>query len=388
MKRWKKNLAGLLALAGCLMGQSTVWAEESATPDMESLFYTYSGDNQVFDYTDEDYLCAGPQLEQKAYSGFLALKQLDMNWDGEEELLAIRIKNETDEAGAAENVLLGEVYQYQGNKLQRLAQYELADGVLTGNSVRIDVFFVYTDNGVALACEEKETSSILADGISWSFRAASFDGAQFNEYAVGSMNGSSFSEEENAGARSAVNALGLYPAQLVDAAIADQVGNLELLNTIKRSTTADYETINAFLLGSAETAVQYGETHFYSYANEGLENKISGSFVSKPDAQEAAAATADYVIADSDSRYITEEDLAPLSEYEILLARNEIYARHGRIFNNEELNAYFTSKSWYTPTVSGTDFTEEYAAQVFNEFEIMNITTIVQYEQAHGLNQF
>lgn len=388
MNRWKKNLAASLAGAVGLMMGSTVLAEETASPDLVSLFYTYSGDNLVFDYSCEDYLNSARQLEKTAYSGFLALKQVDMNWDGEEELLAIRIKNETNEEGIAENVLLGEVYQYQGNKLQRLAQYELADNVLSGNMVRTDVFLVQTDSGVLVCCEEKEVTSVLADGTYWSFRAASFDGTQFTEYGRSRMNGSSFSEEERADAWNAVNSLGLYPAQIVDAPISDQVGNLELLNTVKRETTADYETIHAFIAGSGEPPMQYGETGFYSYINEGLENKINSQFVTALDIQEEAAATADYVIPDSDSRYITQEDLNKLSEYEVLLARNEIYARHGRIFNNEELNEYFTSKSWYNPTVTGADFTEEYAASVFNEFEITNITTIVQYEQAHGLNQF
>lgn len=95
----------------------------------------------------------------------------------------------------------------------------------------------------------------------------------------------------------------------------------------------------------------------------------------------------DYIIPDSDSRYITDEDLTGLSDYEILLARNEIYARHGRIFVNEDLNSYFRSKSWYQPAVSGEDFTEEYAASVFNEYERANIDTIVKYEQAHNINQ-
>ena len=55
---------------------------------------------------------------------------------------------------------------------------------------------------------------------------------------------------------------------------------------------------------------------------------------------------------------------------------------------NEDLDSYFRSKSWYQPTVSGSDFTEEYAASVFNDFERTNIDTIVKYEQAHNINQF
>jgi len=39
----------------------------------------------------------------------------------------------------------------------------------------------------------------------------------------------------------------------------------------------------------------------------------------------------DYIFSDSDSRYLTEEEIRSLSQEEMRIARNEIYARHGRI---------------------------------------------------------
>ena len=142
--------------------------------------------------------------------------------------------------------------------------------------------------------------------------------------------------------------------------------------------------------------MEYGETMFHSYRNENRENKGQENFAATAEHSDSGQQTAstetvssgDYIIPDSSSRYITEEDLTGLSDYEILLARNEIYARHGRMFVNEDLDSYFRSKSWYQPTVSGSDFTEEYAASVFNDFERTNIDTIVKYEQAHNINQF
>jgi len=42
-------------------------------------------------------------------------------------------------------------------------------------------------------------------------------------------------------------------------------------------------------------------------------------------------------------------DLAGLSKVELRVARNEIYARHGRFFKDQTLANYFSQFSWYQP---------------------------------------
>ncbi|SET45543.1 Mg-chelatase subunit ChlD [[Clostridium] aminophilum] len=55
----------------------------------------------------------------------------------------------------------------------------------------------------------------------------------------------------------------------------------------------------------------------------------------------------DQIIPDSSSRAITAADLNGLSLAELRIARNEIFARHGRMFKDILLNQWFLSKSWY-----------------------------------------
>lgn len=93
--------------------------------------------------------------------------------------------------------------------------------------------------------------------------------------------------------------------------------------------------------------------------------------------------SSEYIIADSSTRYLTNADLSPLSEWEVRIARNEIYARHGRIFNTKELADYFAEKSWYTPSISPDNFNNSY----LNSIEIENLKFITNYEKAHNLNQ-
>ena len=48
-----------------------------------------------------------------------------------------------------------------------------------------------------------------------------------------------------------------------------------------------------------------------------------------------------YIFYDSDSRYLTGDELSGLSSWELKVARNEIYARHGRLFKDNELSTVY-----------------------------------------------
>lgn len=81
----------------------------------------------------------------------------------------------------------------------------------------------------------------------------------------------------------------------------------------------------------------------------------------------------------SDSRLITEADLAGMDQQQVALARNEIYARHGRTFRNETYQNYFDSQDWYTPDPNYSDDTVS-----LSETEKANAQFILAYEQAKG----
>lgn len=79
----------------------------------------------------------------------------------------------------------------------------------------------------------------------------------------------------------------------------------------------------------------------------------------------------------SDSVYITYSDLYGRSQDEIAFIRNEIYARHGYIFQTEPYKSYFSAKSWYSPNPY---FDESY----FSYIEKANKDFIVEYEKSMG----
>lgn len=100
-----------------------------------------------------------------------------------------------------------------------------------------------------------------------------------------------------------------------------------------------------------------------------------------PTATPVPAASADYVLPESSVRRIEAWELYGLSRWECNVARNEIYARHGRIFRDEELAAYFASMPWYTPSVDPDTF-DANASERLSQIELDNVYLILEYEES------
>ena len=66
----------------------------------------------------------------------------------------------------------------------------------------------------------------------------------------------------------------------------------------------------------------------------------------------------EWIFADSSERLLTDADVAGLSAWELKVARNEIYARHGRMFTSADLKAHFEGCSWYEGTIAPEDFSD------------------------------
>ncbi len=90
----------------------------------------------------------------------------------------------------------------------------------------------------------------------------------------------------------------------------------------------------------------------------------------------------DYILPDSDKRVYSNDELSQLSDNDLYLARNEIYARHGRIFTNQDLADYFGSKPWYKPEISSDKFDDS----VLNNSETANIKELSKMEKQRGIN--
>ena len=74
-----------------------------------------------------------------------------------------------------------------------------------------------------------------------------------------------------------------------------------------------------------------------------------------------------------ENKALTEEMLHGLSLHELRLLRNEVYARHGRMFRAEWLQQYFFFQPWYAPD-------ENFKDEELSGTDKLNVETIVKYE--------
>lgn len=90
-----------------------------------------------------------------------------------------------------------------------------------------------------------------------------------------------------------------------------------------------------------------------------------------------------FIFYDSDRRYLSESELDELTEAEVRIALNEIYARRGYKFTAaEDMIQHFSMCSWY----NGTETDMSKVAAKFNDYEKKNVDMLVSYECKHGLN--
>lgn len=113
------------------------------------------------------------------------------------------------------------------------------------------------------------------------------------------------------------------------------------------------------------------------YLNEETKNKKNEDL--KTVEEDESGVLEEYVLPASNTRMYTLEELSSLSLEQLRIARNEIYARHGREFSSEDLKNYFSSKSWYKPIYSAEEF-DAMGDRELNEFEIANRDMIVELE--------
>ena len=150
----------------------------------------------------------------------------------------------------------------------------------------------------------------------------------------------------------------------------------EVVNKLLKQCDADYmkyleeESSRLIAEGTPKDAVQILEDAKELVRDqEKLEKLIATAEKAETDKKNAVVKKdSEYIIPDSNSRYLTESDISGLSLQQLNYAKNEIYARRGRKFDSVELQEYFGSKSWYRGTIEPSQFTND----MLNDYEIKN----------------
>ncbi len=131
---------------------------------------------------------------------------------------------------------------------------------------------------------------------------------------------------------------------------------------------------------SGWSQVKVGDITGYVYSGYLSTSKDGGSDNSNHN-NSGNSKSSGYILPDSGNRNYTKDELSKLSKSDLRLARNEIYARHGRKFNDESLRKYFEGKSWYSGTVDAATFDANISSYL-NSYELANLKLIQEVENS------
>ena len=83
-----------------------------------------------------------------------------------------------------------------------------------------------------------------------------------------------------------------------------------------------------------------------------------------------------YLLPDADTYFITEQNISWMSDDQLILARNEFFARRGRKFSTKWIQEYFNKQKWYHGKIEEKLFN----GNLFNAYETANVNFIAAYE--------
>ena len=153
------------------------------------------------------------------------------------------------------------------------------------------------------------------------------------------------------------------------------------------SQNSQQQAGSANLQGSGSSANSassgYGSTYDYNSTTNDYDTSgydTSGYDTSHYDDEESGDED-EYIFPDSDTTYLTKSDLKGMSADELNYAKNELYARHGRIFNREDLQEYFEDCSWYEGVYTADEWDSYGDSYFFNDVEMANRNLLVKTEK-------
>lgn len=303
-------------------------AYEENNTDGQILYHT-KGINEL-DYIDD---------------GCLYYELRDMDEDNVPELFTINIENYNE--GYEINTV---IYEAKDGQVVQAAKKTLVGGVLGENVDSATIRFLLKD-GKYICADSWQHAFVSADGAWVNLYACYYNGAEFVETATFDFCGSDMYE------------IGKGETELVDQ-----------LNTMR------YE--------KAAVAVYDRDILHFCAADEGVEALLKISLTNSMETEETQwnekpVATVrqynkndmnqGYILPQSNTRLLTADELKGMSKENLRIARNEIYARYGWRFEDEDLQKHFAACAWYAPAENIDD-------AVLSDIERFNKDLLVEAE--------
>lgn len=144
--------------------------------------------------------------------------------------------------------------------------------------------------------------------------------------------------------------------------------------TPEGDTSASTGTVVKLVISSGQIQRETEAPATQAQQSSNSQNSSSGNSNAQSSSNTNTNNNGGFIFPNSDSSYLSNAQVSALSDNDLQLAINEIYARRGRIFKDASLNAYFNSQSWY----EGKYTAEEFEKNVkFNTYEQKNLQLLI-----------
>lgn len=372
-------LALLIAISGCGKSESSLNGQDSSeeinangtgedeeqadqtkgTVDAENALAEYALhlngsnlDGVSFEYTKTaDGMWQRSSLDDSLFqvAGNLDFVLRDFDGDGNEELLTYDMEKRDGEWAVTASM-----YEQKDGQVQKADTkilLEKAFSFCDSGDVR---FFLKDDKYICM--DSGLSCFVIADGMQYAVKAYSYNGEKLVEMANEELQGSDFYE--------------------VGHSMTDYVDQLNTMG-FSKTAAAVYDR-DVFRICAADSGITFLSKILlhHSYLEEdktwAYDPYAYMEFVEGEEAEDA------YVLPESNEKELSADELRDLGEDRLRIARNEIYARYGRSFQDEALAQYFQKKAWYCQS-------EPIEDEVLSETELANRDLILQAEQNAAL---
>ena len=273
----------------------------------------------------------------------------DFDGDGNEELLTYDM-----EKADGDWAITASIYEQKDGQVQKADSKTLlakAFSFCDSGDVR---FFLKDDKYICM--DSGLSCFVIADGMQYAVKAYSYNGEKLVEMANEELQGSDFYE--------------------VGHSMTEYVDQLNTMGFSKSAAAVyDRDVLRVCAADSGITFLSKLLLH-HSYLEDdktwAYDPYAYMEFIEGEEAEDA------YVLPESTEKELSADELRDLGEDRLRIARNEIYARYGRSFQDEVLAQYFQKKAWYCQSENIDD-------TVLSETELANRDLIQQAEQNAAL---
>lgn len=309
-----------------------------------------SGTQLIYEEIDAEgyryFMTQGLKGLSEKKEGCLDAVILDLDGDGVEELLTFDLQE-----GREAYQIQAKVYEYRDGQVVETAVWDFLDYAIGANCDGGEIRFMIKD-GKYICMDSWQSTFISADGVSIELSACYYDGAELIKAAEFGFMGSDYYE------------IGKEETQLIEQMrsmgfdkTADAIYNRDVFHLCAADEGVE-PLFRISLINSSAT----GETDWDEMPTAVIRQINAGSMEEE------------FLLPESNSRVLEADELSGMTKAQLGIARNEIYARYGWWFENEELADYFEGKAWYA-VIENVDDT------ILSQVERTNIALIAEMEQ-------